>query len=247
MILKTVNPYSEVGDQHVAGLDAIAASFGPTGVPTMDAFAQEIAKQVGTRYYPATPVPTNIRVELNSLTGHAINGYTNSLIKTDAAGYTTNTVQFYFVHKMLKSIMYMPINEISDAIVDIEDNITRTEGLSNEDQVPLLLATQIGKRNIEYWLPKIATPGDWAAFFDSNDAINTTNIPYWVAASMEGTLLLANRSRTYGLIDANSTPNPGVDIASALAGSLATGAGKVIFRMIKRITDEGRRDFSSCC
>lgn len=247
MILRTVNPYSLIGTQHTTGLDGIAALFGPTGIPTMDAFAAQIASYVGSIYYPPPPpLSVKLRMELISLTGHTINGYTNSALRTDAGGYTTNTNQYYFVCKMLKGIMHMPINEIQDAIIDIEDNITRIEGLSVQEQVPLLLATEVGKQNIAYWLPKIAAPGAWAPFFDSNGAINTTNIPYWVSASMEGTLMMAKRSETYPLIDGNSIPDAGVDLASALGGSLATGAGKVIFRMIKRITAEASRNMGGC-
>jgi hypothetical protein len=245
MIYRTFNPYTTIGIQHTAGMDAIAAVFAPAGVPTNINFAIEIAKYVGGIYYPPLPLSVKLNIQIQSTVAYTLNGYSNSIIKLDSGGYATNLGQLYFVQKLLTSVVKSPINEIQDVILDIEDNITKSD-LSFDEQVPLLMAAEVGKQNIAYWLPKIATPGDWTIFFDSNRSINTSNIPYWVAASMEGTLLMAKRSTTYPLIDGSTVPNAGVDLAAALSGSIAAGAGKVLYRIIRRITSLNQGSMDGC-
>ena len=114
----------------------------------------------------------------------------------------------------------MPDESLKTWILDIEDNITKSD-LSYEEQIPLLLATQVGKASNDYWIAKIAVPGAWAPFIPASPALkNSRLLVYWVISGMTGTLVTANLSARYGLIDSNSRPAVGIDIASALAGSI---------------------------
>jgi hypothetical protein len=129
----------------------------------------------------------------------------------------------------------IPFESLKTWILDIEDNITKSD-LTYEEQIPLLLATQVGNTDYDYWISKLNVPGSWAPYIPTSAALKTSPLlVYWVIASIVGTLVTANLSARYGLIDSNSRPAVGIDIASALAGSIGVAAGKVIFDYIPRI------------
>lgn len=247
MILSTVNPYQLIASQYINGLNSLAATFVATPSPTMSAFSTEVAKYVGGIYYPPLPLSDKLKIQLESLVAYSLDGYSNSTFYSDESEYGNNTNQQFLLNKLLKTIFKVPINEIYDLILDVENNVSKLD-IPIQEKMPLLMATAIGKESITYWLSKVTTPGNWAIFFDQNNVINTTNIPFWVAAGMEGVFLMANRTETYPLIDSNTLPNNGVDIASALSGSLSVGAGKVIYKIIRRITDVNcdGRDLCNC-
>lgn len=99
--------------------------------------------------------------------------------------------------------------------------------------MPLLLGAVVAKTIYEYWRETIVKPGKWTPFFQREIAINYANIPFWTVACIEGAFIGASASDR-GLI-APTTDIVSTEIVSSLIGSLAIGAGKVIFKWTPKI------------
>jgi hypothetical protein len=225
MATNTFNPYQIIGTQLTDGLDSISKALNPSS--TVDDLANEIYKYIQPIYYPGK-VPTQIELEIKSVIYNIINSYNNDLL----FGY--NIQQLNFIGMMLGSNTTddTPINAIGSWLSDIENNISEAN-IPMDKQTPLLLAIQTGISVYSYWVAKVSKPGSWASFFQTSEAINYANIPFWTVACMEGTLIGAKASNK-GLI-APTTDIVSVNIISALIGALAIGAGKVIFKWVPRI------------
>ena len=233
MATNTINPYPIVGTQLTNGLAALSANL--TNSSTVANLVTQVYNYVQSVYYPsAGSVPQDIQTEVQAAIYHIINGYNNSILRTSASCLTTK--QAYFVELMLglKLTNTTPINYLSSWILDIEDNITKAE-LSTDEQIPLLLGTQMASTMNTYWTSQVASPNTlWTSIFSSNTAENYANIPHWTAACIDGAIIGATASPLTGLITP-STDITSVTIISALAGALAIGAGKVMFGWVPRI------------
>ncbi|MBI2723341.1 MAG: hypothetical protein HYX39_14300 [Bacteroidetes bacterium] len=225
MATRTFNPYPIIGTQLTDGMEAISKSLKATS--TVDDLADAIYKYIQPIYYPA-PVSTQVQIEIKSVVYNVINAYNNQILQ----GYDDE--QMIIIGMMLgpTTTDKTPINSLDMWFENIEDNISEA-GLSLEDQMPLLLAIEVEKTIYNYWITKVATPGNWSKFFQPQTGLNYANIPFWVEACTEGALIGGNASDK-GLI-APTTDIVSVDIVSALIGALAIGAGKVIFKWVPRI------------
>ena len=228
MATNTFNPYPLIEKQLTDGMDAIATGVDSAN-PEVDQLVNAIYNFIQPIYYPTAT--TQIEIEVKSVVYNMINAYNNK-----ALNYTLpyGEQQMKFIRMMLggTTTNSTPINAIDTWLLDIEDNISKS-GLSLEEQTPLLLAIESGKTIYSYWVDKITTPGDWAPFFLPAAAGNYVNIPFWLAACMNGALIGANATQK-GLI-APTTDIVSVNIISSLIGALAIGGGKVIFKWIPRI------------
>jgi hypothetical protein len=157
-----------------------------------------------------------------------INAYNNQMLR----GYDEQ--QMIIIGMMLgpTTTTLTPINALDSWFADIENNISES-GLSLCDQTALLLAIEVAKRVYPYWITKVAEPGTWAPFLQKQTGLNYANIPFWIVACIEGTLI-GGCTCDKGLI-APTTDIVSVDIISALIGALVIGAGKVIFKWVPRI------------
>ncbi len=213
------NPYlTTVGQQHEDGLTAIEAALPGTE------FLDTIISYIETTYYPSADLQT--KNEIVSVLSFSIDNYINNHLK----GYSAQ--QNYFIRALLNGLFEVPVDSIQTFLMDVNDQINRS-GMSTAEEVPLFMATAVAAFNYDYWVSAIASPGNWSPYFNADAAINYANIPHWVYAAIFGTLASANHARTYGLID--PPPVIGVDMVSAIAGSLAMGAGKVIEKFLPRL------------
>lgn len=228
----TINPYPLLGTQLIAGMDAIATSMSPTS--TVDDLVNVIYNYIQPIYYPAPSsgvVPTQIEIEIKSVVYNVINVYNNN---PSTSSLMYGPKQSYFIDLLLglKTTNCTPINSINTWLLDIEDNIAKSD-LQLAAQTPLFFATVEGKSIYAYWVAKTATPGPWAPFFQTPNAANYANIPLWTTACIEGALIGA-QATFRGLI-APTTEIVSVNMISALIGALAIGAGKVIFKFVPRV------------
>lgn len=230
----TFNPYPQIGEQLAKGLEFLATNLKPTS--TVDEFADAIYKFVQPIYYPA-PVSKQIEIEIKSVVFNMINAYNNKFIESS---FIPGEQPMYGVQQMNIIMMMIgenttdktPIDALGSWLLDVQDSISQA-GLSISGQTPLLLASTCGINVYNYWVNQTKNPTTWEPFFQKNNAINYANVPFWVAACIEGALLGASATRT-GLI-APTTDIVSVNIISALIGALTIGAGKVIFKWVPRI------------
>lgn len=227
MATQTLNPYPLIGKQLTDGLDEISKALTPSS--TVDDLANAIFKYIQPLYYQGSK-STQIEIEIRSVVYNIINSYNNQKI----CGNMFNYQQMILVDMMLGETTtdYTPINALGAWLSDIEDNISETK-LPIDEQTPLLLGIEVGKSVYNYWVNTVQNPGKWQQFFQEDPSLNYMNIPFWLAACMEGGLIGASGSER-GLI-APTTDIVSVEIVSSLIGALAIGAGKVIFKWVPRI------------
>jgi len=227
----TFNPYPQIGTQLTAGMDAVSGAL--TVASTVDDLVNAVYNYIQPIYYPSTTgaVPKQIEVEIKSVAYNMINAYNNKVLGT-SINYNAGQNNLIYMMTGEATVDRTPINALNARILDIEDNISKAN-LSISEQTPVLLAIQCAKSIYAYWVTKVATPGTWAAFFQTPAPLNYANIPFWMVACIEGALIGAHATEK-GLI-APTTDIVSVDIISALIGGLTIGAGKVIFKWVPRI------------
>jgi hypothetical protein len=236
MAQETVNPYSELGIQHTAGLTFVASTI---VAATMNDLINAVYAYIQPIYLPAVPTPKETEIETKSIIAHAVNGYINSMLSTEGLNSYTGA-QMKFIHYLIKGIDNVPQESLKSWITDLENNITKSD-LSYQEQVPLLLTTVQGIAAVDYWVAEIAAgaPGVWGPYMPTDTAVSTaTLLRAWVKSGMIGSLLVANTSLSYPLMDTNSRPNPGIDIIAAVTAGIAVSAGKVILDYIPRIQND---------
>ncbi|MBK9284734.1 MAG: hypothetical protein IPM51_10515 [Sphingobacteriaceae bacterium] len=231
MAIGTFNPYPLIGNQLVAGMDAVSAAVTPTS--SVDEFVNAIYNYIQPIFYPSTAgtaIPSQLEIEIKSVIYNVINAYSSKVI--NKLPWTAQQMNFISMMLGLTTTNNVPINAIDTWFNDIQNNISDANQ-SIDDQTPLLLGIRCGTSIYAYWNRKVATPGSWSAFFQTPAPLNYANIPLWSTACIEGALIGANASEK-GLI-APTTDITSVNIISALIGAIAIGAGKVIFRWVPEI------------
>ena len=231
----TLNPYPDLGTQFTAGMNAIIAGLPPS--PTIDDLANEVIIYIEANYFIAASMSLAQKMEVKSVVYSCINSFVNSQVRTMYGG-----MQKSFADMMIGPSFTngLPVDTLGNRILDIQDNLSENN-LSVEMQTPLLLAIMIGQTCYTYWLAQIALGGgsSWnTPYFVPAKVSAIANVPYWVAASMEGALIGA-RSTSRGMIE-TTTQIVSNEIIQALIGALTIAAGKVIFLWIPRIQSNGR-------
>lgn len=169
---------------------------------------------------------------IKTILPHAYNGYVNNSLqfavpglplKSDGAmngywRYSEN--QMALIGEMLKGINAVPVESIVEFLNGVEEEIVAGK-LTYEEQIPLLVAVQIGKSDWEYWQAQIATPGAWTPYLNTDNAINYMHVAGWVNAAMKGALL------AYGLIKPPQVQF--IDLYSSAISSTGLVAGKVMW------------------
>jgi hypothetical protein len=224
----TINPYGTIGSEFSSGLGTIIGAY-PSTITAAQLIA-EVASIVSGIYYD-DPIES-IQIQIQAVATNTINSYINGLVPSGKTIFTAK--QNRFINMLLNGIECgMPVLSISNSLLDIEDNITKSD-LSVEEQIPLLIATMIGETAYTYWTTDVAAGSPvWHNYYQSNVAQNYANIPFWVASAMEGALTGYGANMS-GQIDP-TTNRSGVQMMSGLIGALTVGAGKVALQWIPRI------------
>lgn len=234
MLQPTINPYPFVGAKISEGLDAIAEELNPIGTPTVNDLITAVENYIKTvlneEMEEEDPMINHV---IHAVVANCINGYSNGR----AGGYLLyDGMQQQFIYNLLESTLKCTADSLEDIIHETEDRITQS-GLTIQQQVPLLLATEIGRKNIEYWLNIINVPpvNNWTPFIETIAGAGVT-LPYWVSASMEGSLIGYNILKTQDTLpsDIITGTSSVVGFISVLAGGLVVVSGKVIFKWTPR-------------
>lgn len=223
----TINPYLLLADNMKIGLDAIVAT-SPTSTTDIE---KQVYLFVKPLFYGAT-TSLALEMELKSVISNSINTYVNA---GNANMYSPAQLAFINLMTGPSFVNGLTVDTLSERITDIEDNISKS-GLSVEEQQPLYMATAVGKQTYAYFLSIIVTPptpNPWGPYLSTAIVSPLTNLPFWVAASMEATLIGA-RTTFKGMI-APTTDIVGVEIISALTAALTIICGKIMLKWVPRI------------
>jgi hypothetical protein len=227
MSQQTINPYPQIGKDFKNGLIAIIAGL-PTPA-TVEDLVDQVYNFIDSTFYSGLSGAQ--KIELRSIIYTAINCYINGGVSNMYSDGPNAITAMMTVPTFINSLT---VDSLGERISDIEDNITKA-GLSINQQTPYFLATVMGTESNSYWIGEIASGASpWQTpYFDNALAGAIINVPWWVAATMEGALI-GSRLTPKGMI----TPTDEIistDIISSLVAALVITAGKVIFKWVKRI------------
>jgi hypothetical protein len=226
---KTVNPYSIIGTQVMAALDAIIAALPPS--PTVDDLITQVYNYVKPIYYPTAT--QQITIELKSVAYNVINSYQNNLVLSGNAMFNGKQAPFLQMLIGQGAVLTTP-DSFADRLADIEDNIGISD-LTINDQTPLFLATTTGNGAYNYWIAQIdAGSPTWGAYLSQNPGQNYMNVLQWSLAAMNGAL--AGYGATPSGMIQPTTEMVTTKMVSALIGAITATAGRIIFNWTPRIT-----------
>lgn len=231
MAVTYINPYSSIAPDYVSGMNSVGATLAPLYPnQTIDDLVNAVYAFVVTLMEEAPPAlqERSIKSSIYAI----LNSYLNI---ENGEAIQLNAMQMAFVFDLVDGTLELKNPEdIKQHIINVEERITASR-LSMPEQMPLLYATAVGKAAYDYWSVKVTTPGDWANFITSfTPAIN--KFPFWVASSMQGTLIgLSNYQNSLNgkfAAELQVLLNyAGANTLLALFGSLSVGAGKVVFNL----------------
>jgi hypothetical protein len=241
---KYLNPYSFIGANYSAGMDAVAATLNPLYPnQTIDDIVNAVYTYVLATYPingSATPPDPATAQSLKTLIYTIVNGYLN-MESGECLEY--NPLQMEFISQLLTGVLHAgdPQN-IQQHILDVEEEVTASK-LTADQQRPILFATAVGNSAYQYWAGVITglPTGNWNPFITSFTP-PIVKFPYWIATAIEGTLIGLNMyDQNSTVLQANSLSSAigsavnlfldikGVNIYLSLFGALPVSAAKVVF------------------
>lgn len=243
MSCNTYNPFFNLGREFDKGMDHVIENL-PT--PLLDATFEDLNKVLADYLIDimnSTGSPQNSENIAYSILPNAANSYQNASLGNDRV---FNETQMMLFSTLVSSIKNNDVEGIPKVLDETEEEIAKS-GLNSEQQAPLFLAVEMGKKSYDFWVTQIDAGGesDWADFLNSNAAINFANLPFWVVASMEGSLsgyaqflqMDMAAGNAYNYIGRSSTAT------IAMVAAVGISAGKAMFKWVQkpsiRITDIG--------
>lgn len=207
-----VNPFGLVAKNYKSGLDAIVASIGSGGPGTvdMDTFNSAV-------YTYLTSIYTNVATDLQG--EEALRAIINNSIN----GFLDNGSSSPYLQNLLKT----PPNTLSNQFDRLFDASAPAAALrGNRSRHQLILS--VGEASVDYWIKEISTGGAWSPYLSGDKGIDTAAMPFYTDAAMFGAYFSFYQN------NANDSEAVVSSTISALAGSLAVGAGKVVFGWVPK-------------
>ena len=206
-----LNPYATLAQQHKDGLDAIITSIGTGGPGTvsLDDLVDAVYDYLTTVYTQLTS-PEGENTTRTTII-NAINGYLDNGGSSPYLG-------------ILQRVPAASLGNLFDRMFDSSSAARHLKGNAGRQQMVIA----IGQADAEYWGNQIATVGSWVAYMSSNTAIDMASMPFWVDAAMFGAQF------DYYQVNATDSMSTSLVYISALTGSLAVAAGKMVFGWVPK-------------
>ncbi|MBI1289339.1 MAG: hypothetical protein GC178_17360 [Flavobacteriales bacterium] len=206
-----LNPYATLAQQHKDGLDAIITSIGTGGPGTvsLDDLVDAVYDYLTTVYTQLTSPEgenTTRTTIINAINGYLDNGGSSPYLRTLQSGPVA-----------LLSNQFDRMFDASRAAQHLKGNAGRRQ-----------MVIALGQADAEYWGNQIDTSGSWIAYMSTNSAIDLASLPFWVDAAMFGAQF------DYYQVNATDSMSTSLVYVSALTGSLAVAAGKVVFGWVPK-------------
>jgi hypothetical protein len=172
-------------------------------------------------------------IEGVALTVDIINNYGQG----KGLGTEYSPTQMCFIKEMKEIVNEVPLDSFIDYLQNIQNKIA-VSSLTNDEKTPLYIAVSVGMNNYAYWIDKIKNgEGLWTEYLDTLEGIKA-DIPFYVNAAIEGALM--GYSAKYQGCECIT----GIDMLFAVGGSLALGAGKVIFKWMPVKNENCNTDYT---
>ena len=227
MAIETYNPYKASNTIFTDGLDYIIANL--PGSPTFDDLLTTI-----TAYFNSLPDPPGAEIIglMPSMMANTVNDYVNSKI---AENLNFGGNEWAIVDSVLSGIKGGSIESMEDFLEAALQQVAEAT-ISTPTKTTLYGAAGFAKASFSYWGSVVKTPGSWATYINTNEAINWANIPFWVEATYVGTFSGFAQVQAPNIPDANLFNVQGRMGGGTIAIStaLALTAGKVIFKWAQR-------------
>jgi hypothetical protein len=233
--ISETNPYYEQFNTLIGpNLDDIGNAMLAAGADISTLNLALVTAIKGDFNYTTTDLP---EIDMESILIHAKNAYINN-------NFFGTPGQMSFNYFLLKHINNVPPLQIKDYITNIEENIEKSE-LPMSEKIPLFFATAVGSIMFDYWLiqinqiiPLVNTKANitlpWTSLINSNAAINTANLPYWISAAMFGALYFTYKG-SYTSSDTQPPKIAGPCFVTALTACLGLVAGVICFKWMPRV------------
>lgn len=255
MAVISYNPYKSVGPLFKGGLDYIIQNSNPDItiedltnlalwyiVSLYPQFAEGPPQPIYSGGGSGVPVPNlsaQTAATFESIIPNVANDYMNLKITRNSTG---NSYQANMAGQIMRGIKYNTADSYENFFNNVDENIA-TCGSNNLVKGSLYIASAIARSSAQYWNTLLAA-GDatgWDSYIysqsnmmtgRSNWAANYNNMPFWMTASLLGSL------SGYAQVQFPGSTRPGylndsiinAAIAGALIGSLGLTSGKIMFK-----------------
>ncbi len=231
MATQTYNPYIADAALLSDGLDYVIANLAST--PTF----YDLLETCEDYLYTLIPgAPASVGLGMRITLTNTYNAYVNNKIEQNL---NYDIDQLLFVNAAYKGIKSQSINSLEDFLVSGRQQLAM-DTFSTFSKGPAYYALMEAEVSYNYWLTKVSTPGGWATYFDSNAAINYSNIPHWVAAAYVASYAGWSQGQEVNLNFPIPSQQPGIAVmltkTAAMLSALMLTSGEVIFRWSNRPT-----------
>ena len=227
MSLASYNPYRDYETLFTDGLNYIVTNL----TPPVNYYS---ITELITAYFNSLPnPPSDEKLQAFSrLAANSANDYIHSRI---AANLNYQAPERAFIKNVLQGLKENSMDSYDSFLQDAQEQLAQA-GFNTPSKTALYVALAISRTGNSYWNTVVTTPGNWAAYLSSNEAINYANIPHYVTAAFWGVLSGFAQIQNPYMPNADFLTAQGRYFAAegAVWSALGLTAGKVILKWAVR-------------
>lgn len=215
---KFINPYSTLGEELNAGLEAIRDI-----VISTDSFTDvnnAVCNYIGRGRLVESDLTDK---EALSILPNAYNAFIN----LEYGNY--NELQYNFIDALYCTIKENHIGSIGLILEDFESIVAQK--IPSNEQYPLLIATSFAKVSNEYWQSNISTGSPWAPILSTTEYVNYLYVQHIVLATIQSVLYSLCERKPMSVIK-GMDDNENIVFTTALISALGMNAGYMKFKWV---------------
>lgn len=223
MAISSYNPYRDYETLFTDGLNYIVTNL----TPPVNYYS---ITDLVTAYFNSLPTPPGPE-QLQAFSRLAINSGNDYMNSRIAANLNYTPTEQAFVESVLGGLKENSIDSYDSFLSDAQEQLARAD-FNTPSKTALYVALALTRAGNTYWNTVVTTPGNWAAYINSNAAINYANIPHWVSATFAGVLSGFAQIQDPSLPNSSILSSQGRYFAAegAVWSALGVTAGKVILK-----------------
>ncbi|MCW5908628.1 MAG: hypothetical protein KIS94_12270 [Chitinophagales bacterium] len=221
MAIPNYNPYQT--DLLTNGFNYLIANL--PGSPTVNDLNTTILAYFTSLPNPVSSEALSIMQNTNI---YSINNYINQTI---AVNLNYGGAASAFIETVLSGIKENTTDSLTDYLLSAQELLAAAD-INTASKEALYVALTNAQGSCAYWQTTVATPGSWAAYLHSNEAVNYANIPTWVIAAFTAVLSGYAQVQAVAISEPNVFNTQGRQVSAFMGygSALAVTAGKVIFK-----------------
>lgn len=221
------NPFDYRKGTLTAGLDYVAANIKD---PNFDDIITAVLA-----YYASLPTPITgdaaaaIEIIIRSTANDYINGNIGRQLNFDAGGQA-------LMRTVLWGVKNNSIDSLDMFLDGVLEQLTGATGVNSISKTSLYVALALATESNSYWNNVVDKPGSWAAFINSQQAINYANIPFWISATYMSSLSGFAQVQAPNIAEATEVNGQSRlhAVTGAVAVAIALTSAQVILKWAKR-------------